>query len=340
MTALCRCESATQRPNSIKLPVLIAATLLTTLVPRGLGQENVQQKVQATAQALLVHQSIHESQTAAGGRLSFEVASVRPADPGVPIRSNLSMDIEDTPIPPGGRFSAVSPLQDYIEFAYKIMPTRKQEEAMLAHLPKWVSTDRFDIEAKAEGDPNKDEMRLMLRSLLADRFKLVAHFETHEVPVLALVPDKSGKPGPRLRPHAEGLACDAKWIAPPDRTSPSVAPGGFVPDCGDTVAFDGPNHTVLLGARNITIEQIADYLGSLGMFDRPIVDQTGLSGRFDFSIDWLHERNGPSISDAQLDGEGPTFLDALKEQLGMRLKSTKAQVTVLVIDNVDQPSPN
>jgi uncharacterized protein (TIGR03435 family) len=158
--------------------------------------------------------------------------------------------------------------------------------------------------------------------------------------VLALVPDKSGKPGPRLRPHAEGLACDAKWIAPPDRTSPSVAPGGFVPDCGDTVAFDGPNHTVLLGARNITIEQIADYLGSLGMFDRPIVDQTGLSGRFDFSIDWLHERNGPSISDAQLDGEGPTFLDALKEQLGMRLKSTKAQVTVLVIDNVDQPSPN
>jgi uncharacterized protein (TIGR03435 family) len=96
------------------------------------------------------------------------------------------MDIEDTPISPGGRFSALSPLQDYIEFAYKIMPTRKQEDAMLAHLPKWVSTDRFDIEAKAEGDPNKDEMRLMLRSLLADRFKLVAHFETHEVPVLAL----------------------------------------------------------------------------------------------------------------------------------------------------------
>jgi hypothetical protein len=58
MTALRRCESATQRPNSIKLPVLIAATLLTTLVPRGLGQEYVQQKVQATAQARLVHQAV------------------------------------------------------------------------------------------------------------------------------------------------------------------------------------------------------------------------------------------------------------------------------------------
>jgi hypothetical protein len=184
MTALCRCESATQRPNSIKLPVLIAATLLTTLVPRGLGQENVQQKVQAKAQALLAHQSFPESQTAAGGRLSFEVASVRPADPGAPVRSNFSMDIEDTSIPPGGRFSALSSLRDCIEFAYKIMPTRKQEDAMLAHLPKWVSTDRFAIEAKAEGNPDKDQMRLMMRSLLAARFKLAVHFETHEAPVL------------------------------------------------------------------------------------------------------------------------------------------------------------
>ena len=71
--------------------------------------------------------------------------------------------------------SADFPLQVHIEFAYKMMPSREQTETMLAHLPKWVTTDRFIIQAKAEGNPTKDQMRLMMQSLLADRFKLAVH---------------------------------------------------------------------------------------------------------------------------------------------------------------------
>ena len=283
-----------------------------------------------------------EWQTAAGGKMEFDVASIRPAEPGSFFPSNINMAIDDTVLPPGGRLSADFPLRVYIEFAYKIMPAPEQEHAMLAHLPKWVSEDKFVIQAKATGNPTKDQMRLMMQSLLADRFKLAAHFEMREAPALALVLLRPRQPGPRLRPHAEGLACDAKWIAPPDRSAPTVPPGGFLPECGYTQAIDGPSHTVVLGSRNTTIEQIADYLASLGSFGRPLVDQTGLSGRFDFSLSWQLEHSSPSNpgSDSQPDPMGPALLEAMKEQLGLKLKPVTAPVQVLVIDHVEQPSPN
>ena len=85
-------------------------------------------------------------------------------------------------------------------FAYKLRLTDEQIHSLLAPLPKWLSTDSFKIHAKAEGNPTKDQMRLIVQSPLADRFKLRIHFETHEVPVLALGLDKPGKTGPKLRP--------------------------------------------------------------------------------------------------------------------------------------------
>ena len=287
-------------------------------------------------------QSTPDWQKAAGGKMEFEVASIRPAGTGAFVPPNFGLNIDDGPIPPGGLFTADFPLAIYIGFAYKIMPTSEQEQTMVAHLPKWVASDSFVIQAKAEGSPTKDQMRLMVQSLLADRFKLAVHFETRTIPALALVPLKPGQTGPRLRPHAEGLACDAKWIAPPDRGSPSVAPGGFMPVCGSVQGISGPNHTVILGARNITLAQIADYLPSVQDFGRPVLDQTGLSGAFDFSLNWLHERSGPSPSgaDAQLDPGGPSLFEALKDQLGLRLKPVNTPVQVLVIDHVEPPSPN
>jgi len=274
--------------------------------------------------------------------MEFEVASIRPAEPGSFIFPTINMAVDDTAVPPGGRLTADFPLRVYIEFAYKIMPTPEQEQAMFAHLPKWVSDDKFVIRAEAVENPTKDQLRLMMQSLLANRFKLAVHFEARTVPVLAIVLINPGKTGPRLRPHSEGLACDCRWIAPPDRSSPTVPPGGFVPECGYAQAIDGPNHTVLLGSRNTTIGQIADYLGSLGTLGRPVVDRTGLDGRFDFSLSWLHERSGPSPSgaDAQLDPGGPSLFEALKDQLGLKLKPVNAPVSVLVIDHVEPPSPN
>jgi bla regulator protein blaR1 len=324
--------------------LLIAASLWAISSPSVLGQRNMPQQSQAAIIQAPISQTqkVPEWQTAAGGKMEFEVASIRIGDPGKFTPPNFALNIDDTSIPPGGRFSADFPLEVYIEFAYKIMPSREQTETMLAHLPKWVTTDRFVIQAKAEGNPTKDQMRLMMQSLLADRFKLAVHFETHEIPVLALDLKTSGEIGPRIRSHSEGPTCDTKLTVPLDRSSSSVIPGGFMPVCGAFMAISGPNHTVLLGARDVTLQQIADYLGSLGILGRPVVDQTGLSGNFDFSLNWMPERSEPSQpgADPPLDAGGPTLLEALKEQFGLNLKGTKAAAQVLVIDHVEIPSAN
>jgi uncharacterized protein (TIGR03435 family) len=273
---------------------------------------------------------------------SFEVASIRPAGSSPFRPPNFALNIDDTSIPPGGRFFADFPLETYVEFAYKIMPTRQQQDAMVSGLAEWVRKDSFVIQAEAAGNPTKDQMRLMMQSLLADRFKLAVHFETRTVPVLALVLARRGKLGATLKPHTEGLPCDAKWTAPPDRSSPTVPPGGFMPTCGALGVIPGRNHTFLIGARDITMQHISDYMPSWQDFGRPVVDRTGLSGTYDFSLESVPERLTPmnSGADAQLDTEGPPFFEALKEQLGLVLKPENASIRVLVIDHVEQPSPN
>jgi bla regulator protein blaR1 len=284
-------------------------------------------------------------QTAAGGRMFFEVASIRLGDPGRFIRPTIDLSAEDTPIIPGGAFIADFSLPVYIQFAYKILLTRKQVEAMVAHLPTWIAEQPFVIQAKAPiTDVTKDQMRLMMQSLLADRFKLAVHFETEDTSALALVLIKPGSPGLRLRRHSQGLACEAKWTAPPDRTSPSVPPGAFLPFCGVFQAINLADHTILFGARAVTSQSIAANLGTLppvAEFGRPIVDQTGLTGTYDFSLNWLPDRSG-SASGARepTDIEGPPFFEALKGQLGLKVKPTRANVPTLVIDHVEEPSPN
>jgi bla regulator protein blaR1 len=142
-------------------------------------------------------------QAAAGGKTSFDVASVKPGSaPRIP---DFPLDNGNAKTP-GGRFSTSLPLLIYIAFAYKLPPNEEQTRAMLAHLPKW-SGGLFEIEARAKGNPTKDQMRLMMQSLLADRFKLAVHFETREEPDHALTSIKPGKTGPKLRPHAEGPPC-------------------------------------------------------------------------------------------------------------------------------------
>jgi uncharacterized protein (TIGR03435 family) len=281
-------------------------------------------------------------QKAAGGKMAFDVATIKPAQPDKRIQPNVGLNMDDEPIPPGGHLLVQGTLPALIDFAYKILSTREQQDAMLAHLPKWVASDSFVIEAKAEGNPTKDQMRLMMQSLLADRFKLALHFETKEMPALALVLDKPGKTGPRLRPHAGGLPCDAKWTPPPDPSSPSVAPGGFMAFCGTNALMFTPRHSVLVGARGVTLQYIASYMPQWQGFGRPVVDRTGLAGMYDFSLDSIPESNDTSTpgTDAQLDTGAPNFLAALKEQLGLKLQPTKARVQIVVIDHVEQPSPN
>jgi uncharacterized protein (TIGR03435 family) len=314
--------------------------------PAGGGSGSGSKPSQSTGASLAFAQKAEDSgaswQQAAGGKMAFEVATIKPAQPGKRIDATIGLNMDDEPTRLGGRLLVQGTLPTLIGFAYKIMPTHEQQDAMLAHLPKWVATEDFVIEAKADGNPTKDQMRLMMQSLLADRFKLALHFETQEMPALALLLDKPGKTGPRLRSHAEGLPCDAKWTPPPDPTSSSVAPGGFLPSCGANALMFTPRHSILVGARGVTLQYIADYIPQWQGFGRPVVDRTGLAGTYDFSLDSVPENTGPSIpgTDADLDTGAPNFLAALKEQLGLKLQPTRARVQVLVVDHVEQPSPN
>jgi bla regulator protein blaR1 len=112
--------------------------------------------------------------------------------------------------------------------------------------------------------------------------------------------------------------------------------------CSTVVLRSGPNHTLVLGSRDITMNHLAQYLPTLIPFGRPIIDRTGLSGTFDFSLEFIPERVTASNSDADLQPEpqGTTAFEALKEQLGITLKPIKAPMQALVIDHVEQPSPN
>jgi len=274
-------------------------------------------------------QAISEQQSATAPRISFEVASVKPGKPGGPPRQRVDAN----------RFTANLTLFGYITFAWNLMPSSEQTDSMLAGAPKWVSTDNFEIEAVAQGNPTKDLMRLMVQSLLADRFRLTVHTVSADSAVLALVPGKSGATGPTLRPHSEGRPCDIHFPYQDSRTN---AVGVFPPACGELFAIPRPGGAVLVAARDVTVGQIAIFIPSLGLLTRPVVDQTGLRGKFDFTIEFTPERKGPPPSqDAQPDDSQATTLEeAVREQLGLKLNATNAPLETLIVDYAERPSEN
>jgi bla regulator protein blaR1 len=283
-----------------------------------------------------------QSKAAAQEKMEFDVASVRQSPPGTFTPPNFPLSPDDSYAPTAGLLSADFPLTVYIEFAYKLWLTGEQRHSMLAGLPKWVSADSFTIHARRAGSPTKDQMRLMMQSLLASRFKLSVHFETRSVPAFALTLAKPGTAGPNLRPHSEGPSCETLAPASGENVS-SSHPEAFPRECNVFGLSRRPDHTFLAGSRNTTMEWIAASLASLpGGLDRPVVDRTGLTGRYDFTIEWTADANTPgtSTSEAQLDPQAATFLEAVKEQLGLKLEPVKAPLNVLVIDRVERPSEN
>lgn len=283
-------------------------------------------------------QNATDWQTKAGGKMAFEVASVKPSK-GAVVPSNLSLTPWDDYSATNGRFRADAALSTYIEFAYKLWLNDLQSREF-SHLPKWVATDRYSIEARAaSGNPTKDQMRLMVQSLLADRFRLAAHFEAREVPVFDLRLAKAGQPGPKLISHADGPPCDKPG------TSPGEGLPGFPLDCHSLSAIDKPGTMlVLVGSRDVTMDMLAGTLSSLISSGpgRPVIDKTGLTGRFDFTLEWAREPRGPAASDSPAPAApaGPTQIEALRDQLGLKLEPTKASLPILVIDRVERPSEN
>lgn len=280
---------------------------------------------------------IPEWQRAAGGTMAFEVASIRLSKPGTFTPPSIALNAEDQAAATDGVFFADFQLGDYIGFAYKVWLSPEESKALLATLPKWAVTDHFTIRAKAEGHPTKDQLRLMVQSLLAERFKLAIHFEKQQMAVLGLTLVKPGKTGPKLMAHADGPPCEVPTATGVDR-APWKEGDLFPPVCYGTILRQTSHHQFLLGARNTTMGLVAASLGSLGRQGRPLVDKTGLSGPVDFTMEWLPE-SSPGAALAA-DAEGPTFLEALREQLGLKLEPMKVEMDVLVVDHVEEPSEN
>ena len=285
---------------------------------------------------------VSDWQKAAGGKMAFEVASVKPTK--TPRLPSFPLNNGDAK-PPGGRFSASFSLAIYITFAYKLEPFDFKE--MSAQLPKWANDD-YAIDAKADGNPTKDQMRLMMKSLLADRFKLRAHFETKEVPVLALTLVKPGKLGPKLHPHSEGPPCpDAFEMIKPFTPIPPLTKPGVVwpPQCGTAGGFQGTTEGTWFGSRNTTMGLLAQDIyaqaSRLRELDKPVVDQTGLEGTFDYILElpagMISFFPKPPNPD---EPSGTRFLNAVREQLGLKLERSRGEIRTLMIDHIERPSEN
>jgi uncharacterized protein (TIGR03435 family) len=226
-------------------------------------------------------------------------------------------------------------------FAYKLSPS--QSEALTAQLPKSVGAGFYEIEARAEGNPTKDQMRLMMQALLAERFKLTVHFETREASVFALIRAKPGKRGPGLRPHSEGPPCPDSFTTPPPGVVVPKAGEPFPLNCGVPGTFGVFGGERQVGLRDATMQSIAEAIYSAGHWaeevDKPVVDETGLEGKFDFLIKFT-----PAVDDRtgepQTDPSGIPFQNALRDQLGLKLKSSKAPIRNIVIDHIESPSQN
>ena len=286
-------------------------------------------------------------QAAAGGHMAFEVASVKLLKPGsrpfmrygFPLDNGDSFTNPNTGESPHGRFSGAFPLPDLIEFAYKLSLTPDQAQALWSHLPKWTETDKVEIDAKAAGNPTKDQMRLMMQSLLVERLHLAVHYETQEMPVYALTPIKPGGLGPKLSRHADGPPCDSSASEPPG-VDPDPDAAVFPPICYVQEGWRNRKGRIVVGSRDTTMALLAAAIG--GKAGRPVVDRTGITDRIDYRIEWTLESNGPGPNgeEVQPDPHPVTFLDAVRDQLGLKLEPTKAPVQSLVIDHVERPTEN
>ena len=287
-------------------------------------------------------------------RVEFEVASVRQNKSDDKATSGFSLDSgnvystvsrEDVFIPSGGYFSATNqPLWRYIVFAYKLTGTQELAlrfnffAGLTSSVPGWVNTERYDIKGRVEGNPTKDQVRQMMQSLLADRFKLVVHRETRQVPVLALELVKPGVMGPQLRPHVADEPCTSGPAETTGAPSPSTTAGGFPVVCGVIAHLPSSSPGLTnFGGRGVPLDLLTSSLPTqTGMMTlpHPVIDETGLSGTFDFRLEWLPDSN--TLSDAT----GPTFGQALKEQLGLKIQQKKGAVELMVLDHIEHPSAN
>jgi uncharacterized protein (TIGR03435 family) len=275
------------------------------------------------------------AQSAVAAWPKFEVASIRPCGNGDfgPVGRGGSKGGGGS-FAPGRLTLNCQSVLGLISAAYIINANGRMNLAAAVKIPieggpNWISSERYTINAEAEGAPTRAMMAgPMLQSLLEERLKLKVHRATREVPVYAL---NVAKGGPKLNPFKEGSCISV------DLTSFSQAP--LAPGekrCRSLGAISGPMWTV--DAEGITIEGFLDFL-VFPTVDRPIIDKTGISGRFNFHLAYANPTLGGDPA-APSDPVGPSIFTAVQEQLGLKLEPTKGPGEFLIIDHVERPSEN
>lgn len=256
---------------------------------------------------------------------SFEVATIKPSQSAVDVY-NLRLDQD--------RLTAEGiPLDRLIRFAYNVKTGNQIE-----NVPVWAGAEKFDINAKV-ADVQLEKMKdlapelrfeqyqFMLQSLLADRFSLKVSTRMKELPVYALA---VAKRGPKLT--AAAVSSDPRDL-----------------HYGELVTNRAKGE---MKATGVSTARLVQWLsGTQEAGDRVVIDETGLTGRYDFALKWTpidggasaagtQEANEPAAGAPAIDQGGPSLFTALEEQLGLKLVPQKAPVEVLVINQVEQPSAN
>jgi uncharacterized protein (TIGR03435 family) len=267
-----------------------------------------------------------------GDTLAFDVTSVRPTLEGGP-RGSIGFQ-------PGGRFIARNmPVLTLVSLAFITSEGIPLQPNQLIGVPQWSTSSRFDVEAQVRPPrpagiiPMNPTGARLIRTLLEDRFRLRAHFETRDaaVYVLSLATDDNSL-GPQL--HRSTTQCTTSAIPrqiAPNNSSPGI---DSVPACSMRVAR---GKAVGSGVTMASISQL--LMGAVG--GTPVVDRTGLQGTFDIDLHWSPA--SPVVADATTApplADGPSIFTAVQEQLGLKLQEAKAPRPVLVIDNMEIPNPD
>ena len=236
----------------------------------------------------------------------IEVATIKPNDSGGSSMQVLTFRGRNL-------ITVNSSLADLMMFAYSV------QMKQIVGAPDWIEKDRYDINATAdqEGTPTAEQVRIMIRKLLADRFQLKFHHDKRELSAFVLT---VGKDGPKLK---------------------DSQPNGNLHGIGVQPAKTGE----MIFANNSPIPAFTSFLQSL-VLDRPVVDQTGLTGRYDLTVTFTpddslfhgHPPAFPKLADGV--EPAPSLFEAIQQQLGLKLTPEKALVDVLAIDHVEKPSAN
>jgi uncharacterized protein (TIGR03435 family) len=255
----------------------------------------------------------------------FEVASIKLVPGSHPPPDAFELNLMK-PSVRNGRFTmSNTPLSLLIQFAYNVKDTELQGG------PSWISADRYEIVAKAEGEATLEQIRPMVQALLTDRFKLTLRRESREVSVYEL---SVAKGRPKIAAAKEGSCVTLDPAQPP----PPRDPAHPIQVCGGvrrTLVSVAPERKDRLDGFSISMAKLLQL--SSEDVHRPVVDKTGFTEKFDIHLEFAPS---DALANPVAEPPGLSIFTALREQLGLRLESAKRPVEVLVIDHVERPSEN